>query len=60
VYPPDQPAKVELVSAVAVSVTTVPELYASEQSEPQFIPASEDVTVPVPVFVTVREKDAVF
>jgi hypothetical protein len=56
VHAPDQPAKVELASGVAVSDAVVPELYGSEQSEPQFIPAGEDVIepAPVPAFVTLR------
>jgi hypothetical protein len=57
VHAPDQPEKVELASGVAVRVTTVPALYGSEQSEPQLIPAGDEVMVPVPVpaaLVTVR------
>src|SRR5260370_30010342 len=53
---PVQPAKVELLEAAAVRVTTVPLTYASEQSVPQLIPAGLEVTVPVPAPVrkTVR------
>ncbi len=56
--PPDQPEKIEPVSAVAVRVTDVPLLYASEQSVPQLTPAGLEVTVPppVPALVTVRVK----
>ena len=55
-HAPVQPAKFELASGEAVSVTEVPELYASAQSEPQLIPAGVDniVPVPVPAFVKVR------
>ena len=47
--PPDQPAKVEFTPGEAVRVTTAPSLYSSVQSDPQFMPAGELVTVPVPV-----------
>ena len=47
--PPLHPVNVELESAVAVSVTTVPDVYGSEQSGPQSIPAGLLVTVPPPV-----------
>jgi hypothetical protein len=47
--PPLQPANVDPPAAAAVSVTTVPLVYDSEQSAPQLIPAGEDVTVPLPV-----------
>jgi hypothetical protein len=54
-----QPAKLEPASAVAVRVTEVLAVYGSVQSEPplpQFMPAGELVTVPLPVpdLVTVR------
>jgi hypothetical protein len=49
VQAPPHPEKDELVPAAAVSVTTVPDRYDSEQSVPQLIPAGEDVTVPAPV-----------
>lgn len=41
---------------VAVSVTTVPDLYGAVQVDPQEIPAGLLVTVPLPVpfFVTVK------
>jgi hypothetical protein len=53
---PDQPEKIEPVLGVGVRVTTVPELYGWEQSEPQVMPAGDEVTVPVPMpaLVTVR------
>jgi len=53
---PDQRAKVEPEAAVAVKVTEVPELYVSEQSVPQLMPAGELVTVPepAPALVTVK------
>ena len=53
---PDQPPNVELLSAVAVRVTDVPNANAWEQVAPQSIPAGALVTepVPVPVFLTVR------
>jgi hypothetical protein len=55
-HAPLQPANVEVPSEVAASVTDVPEEYAAEQVEPQFIPDGELVTVPdpVPVFETVN------
>jgi hypothetical protein len=46
--PPDQPVKVEFVSALALSVSFVPGLYPSVQSVPQLIPFGLLVTVPVP------------
>jgi len=54
--PPDQPAKVETLSGVAVRVTTVLEMNVVEQSLPQLMPAGEEVTVPLPgpVLLTVR------
>ena len=56
VQAPVQPPNVELPSAVAVRFTTVPGLYASEQSAPQLTPAGEELTVPVPLpaLLTVR------
>ena len=51
--PPDQPVKDETPPGVAVNVTLVPLLYASEQSPPQLMPAGLLVTVPLPDFVTV-------
>ena len=53
---PLQPVKVEPVSAVAVRVITVPDVYISVQSVPQLMPAGAEVTVPLPVpaLVTVR------
>ena len=53
---PDQPAKVEPEAGLAVKVTEVPEVYDSEQSEPQLMPAGLEVTVPEPKpdLVTVR------
>jgi hypothetical protein len=52
-YPPDQPAKVEFASGVAVSVTTVPAL--------KVVPVGLLVTVPepVPAFVIVSVYDNV-
>jgi hypothetical protein len=43
-----QPAKVEPLAAVAVSVTAVPEVTDSEQAVPQLMPAGVLVTVPEP------------
>src|SRR5688572_32539371 len=52
---PPHPAKMDPAAAVALRVTTVPELYVSEQSAPQEMPAGLLVTVPEPppVFDTV-------
>lgn len=56
VQAPDQPVKIELGSAAAVSVTVVPAIYVAEQTDPQVIPAEDEVIepVPVPVLVVVR------
>ena len=45
---PDHPRNVEPTAGAAVSVTVVPEAYASVQSVPHVIPAGADVTLPVP------------
>jgi hypothetical protein len=45
---PDQPAKVEPESAVAVRVTVVPPEYRHSQTAPQLIPGGSEVTVPEP------------
>ena len=47
--PPAQPANADDAAGVAVSVTCVPDAYASVQSAPHVMPAGADVTVPVPV-----------
>ena len=57
--PPDHPAKVEPELAAAVSVTEVPGVYASEQSEPQLIFVAVTVPVPAPAFVTVIRRGVV-
>ena len=49
VQAPDQPPKLELLSGTAVKVTSVPDVYTSVQSDPQLMPAGEEVTMPVPV-----------
>jgi hypothetical protein len=46
---PDQPAKVEPESAVAVRVTEVPERKFFEHSDPQLIPGGSEVIVPEPL-----------
>ena len=51
---PPQPAKVEPLAGVAVSVTDVPEFTVAEQVDPQFIPPPETVPEPVPEFETDR------
>ena len=57
--PPLQPVNVALfLLGAAASVTAVPLRYASEQSEPQVIPAGVLVTVPGPDFATVRLYEA--
>jgi hypothetical protein len=55
--PPDQPAKVEVASVVAVSVTVEAASTIAEQEEPQSIPPTSEVTVPppVPILVTLSE-----
>lgn len=45
--PPDQPANTELSPVEAVSVTTVPSLIVSVQSDPQEMPGGAEVTMPV-------------
>ena len=54
VQAPLQPAKVEPLSAVAVSVTLVPAAKLALQLEPQLTPVGEEVIIPLPmpVFVT--------
>jgi L-cysteine desulfidase len=49
VHPPDHPAKVALVAAAAVSVTTDPVGYVDVQVDPQLMPEGLLVTVPEPV-----------
>jgi hypothetical protein len=58
-HAPLQPANVEPESGVAVKFTTAPLSKFAEHVGPQEIPADELATVPepVPLFVTVREKD---
>jgi hypothetical protein len=45
---PDQPAKLDPLAATAERVTAVPLVTVVEQVAPQFIPAGELVTVPLP------------
>jgi hypothetical protein len=47
--PPLHPVNIEPVTGAAVNVTTLPTLYVSLQSDPQFIPVGDEVTVPLPV-----------
>lgn len=47
--PPIQPAKTDLLAALAVNVTCVDEGNSSEHMSPQLIPAGLDLTVPLPV-----------
>jgi len=48
--PPDQPVKVEPESGFTVKATDVPEFTAElVQAEPQLIPPTDEVTVPLPV-----------
>ena len=53
-HAPDQPAKVEPVLAIAVSVTDVPAVNVPLHVWPQLIPAGVLLTIPepVPAFVT--------
>jgi hypothetical protein len=55
VHAPDQPAKSELASGFAISVTVVPLAKLALHVSPQFMPAGALVTIPVPLpeFVTV-------
>jgi hypothetical protein len=46
---PLHPANTEPAEGAAVSETTVPDKYASEQSLPQLIPAGLLVTLPLPL-----------
>lgn len=57
VHAPPQPAKLEPVAGVGVSVTLEPLAYGSSQSVPQLIPAGLLVTVPTPepVLLTLSE-----
>jgi hypothetical protein len=48
VHAPDQPVKVEIPSAAAVSVTSVPVAKPAEQVLPHAIPAGKEVMVPLP------------
>src|SRR3954447_21830792 len=52
---PDQPAKVEVASGAAASVTVLPESNCAEQVATQLIPPGLEVTppVPLPAFATV-------
>jgi hypothetical protein len=52
--PPLQPAKVELVAGVAVSLTCVPRLKGALQVDPQLIPGGILVTVPFPARLTIN------
>ena len=47
-HAPLQPANKEPFAHDAVRVTTVFSVKLSEQSEPQLMPAGEEITVPVP------------
>jgi hypothetical protein len=49
VHAPPQPAKRDPESAVAVSVTEVPEAYVAAQESPQLMPAGSEATKPLPV-----------
>ncbi len=55
---PVQPVNVEPAAGAAVNVTADPSTKLSEQSEPQSIPAGDEVTVPPPApdFETVKSK----
>src|SRR5207249_10556486 len=54
--PPLQPAKVEPLADVAVSVTKLPPSNVAEQVAPQLIPAGFEVTVPLPVPSRITER----
>src|SRR6266850_2411787 len=53
---PFQPAKIDPLAALAVSVTLVPVAYGSEQSPPQLIPGGFELTLPVPVPVRATDR----
>jgi hypothetical protein len=51
--PPDHPENEDPAEAEALSVTSVPSVKLALHVAPQLMPASEDVTVPLPVLLTV-------
>src|SRR6266536_2158644 len=57
VQPPLQPVNVEPAAAISETVTTVPGLYSSAQSDPQLMPSGLLLTVPLPEpsLLTARE-----
>jgi hypothetical protein len=52
--PPDQPEKEEPAAGEALSVTVVPCTNEALHVVPQSMPEGEDVTVPLPVWLTVN------
>jgi hypothetical protein len=59
--PPDQPVKSESLAADALSMTMTPELNIELHVAPQFTPAGDEVTVPLPVpaFATVTANELI-
>jgi hypothetical protein len=49
---PLHPAKTDPEAGEEVRVTTLPDMKVCEQSEPQLIPAGEEVTLPPPDLTT--------
>jgi hypothetical protein len=52
--PPDQPEKEEPAAGEGLSVTVVPSTNEALHVVPQLIPAGDEVTVPLPVLLTVK------
>jgi hypothetical protein len=55
-HAPPQPLKLEPLAGVAVSVTALPLAKLAEQVLPQLIPAGLELTVPLPLLLTLSVK----